>query len=34
LQSIPGVGPVLARTMLGQVPELGTLVHFHRSTCA
>ena len=25
LQSIPGVGPVLARTMLGRVPELGTL---------
>lgn len=25
LQSIPGVGPVLARTMLGQGPELGTL---------
>jgi transposase len=25
LQSIPGVGPVLARTMLAQVPELGTL---------
>jgi transposase len=25
LQSIPGVGPVLARTMLGHVPELGTL---------
>lgn len=25
LQSIPGVGPVLARTMLGQVPELGPL---------
>lgn len=25
LQSMPGVGPVLARTMLGQVPELGTL---------
>ena len=24
-QSIPGVGPVLARTMLGQGPELGTL---------
>ena len=24
-QSMPGVGPVLARTMLGQVPELGTL---------
>ena len=24
-QSIPGVGPVLARTMLGHVPELGTL---------
>ena len=23
-QSMPGVGPVLARTMLGQVPELGT----------
>jgi transposase len=27
LRSIPGVGPVLARTMLGQVPELGTLSH-------
>jgi transposase len=27
LRSIPGVGPVLARTMLGQVPELGTLRH-------
>jgi transposase len=25
LQSIPGVGPVLARTMLGPVPALGTL---------
>jgi transposase len=25
LQSIPGVGPVLSRTLLGQVPELGTL---------
>ena len=25
LQSIPGVGPVLARTMLAQVPDLGTL---------
>jgi len=25
LQSIPGVGPVLARTMLGQGPELGAL---------
>src|SRR5439155_1358725 len=25
LQSIPGVGPVLAPTMLGQVPELGRL---------
>ena len=25
LRSIPGVGPVLARTMVGQVPELGTL---------
>lgn len=27
LRSIPGVGPVLSRTMLGQVPELGTLGH-------
>jgi transposase len=26
-RSIPGVGPVLSRTMLGQVPELGTLRH-------
>src|SRR5262249_18483108 len=25
LQSIPGVGPVLSRILLGQVPELGTL---------
>jgi transposase len=27
LRSIPGVGPVLSRTLLGQVPELGTLSH-------
>jgi len=27
LRSIPGVGPVLAQTMLAQVPELGTLGH-------
>jgi transposase len=27
LRSIPGVGPVLSRTMVGQVPELGTLSH-------
>jgi len=27
LRSIPGVGPVLAHTMLAQVPELGTLGH-------
>jgi transposase len=25
LQSVPGVGPVLSRTLLAQVPELGTL---------
>jgi transposase len=25
LQSVPGVGPVLSRTLLGHVPELGTL---------
>jgi transposase len=25
LQSVPGVGPVLSRTLLGQLPELGTL---------
>ncbi len=25
LQSVPGVGPVLARTLLGEVPELGKL---------
>ena len=29
LRSIPGVGPVLSRTLLGQVPELGTLRHKH-----
>ena len=27
LRSVPGVGPVLARTLLAQVPELGTLTH-------
>ena len=27
LRSIPGVGPVLSRTMVAQVPELGTLSH-------
>src|SRR5207237_4435684 len=27
LRSIPGVGPVLSRTMLAQVPELGTVGH-------
>lgn len=27
LQSTPGVGPVLSRTLLGTVPELGTLTH-------
>ena len=27
LRSVPGVGPVLARTLLAGVPELGTLTH-------
>jgi transposase len=27
LRSVPGVGPVLARTLLARVPELGTLTH-------
>jgi transposase len=27
LRSVPGVGPVLARTLLAEVPELGTLKH-------
>jgi transposase len=27
LRSVPGVGPVLARTLLAEVPELGTLPH-------
>lgn len=27
LRSVPGVGPVLARTLLAEVPELGTLSH-------
>jgi transposase len=27
LRSIPGVGPVLSRTLLAQVPELGTVSH-------
>jgi len=25
LQSVPGVGPILSRTLLGHLPELGTL---------
>lgn len=28
-RSIPGVGPILARTLLGQVPAWGTLSHTH-----
>ena len=27
LQSVPGVGPVLSRTLLGELPELGRLTH-------
>lgn len=27
LRSVPGVGPVLARTLLAELPELGTLSH-------
>jgi transposase len=27
LQSVPGVGPVVSRTLLGALPELGTLTH-------
>src|ERR671911_1115162 len=27
LRSVPGVGPVLARTLLAEVPELGSLTH-------
>ena len=27
LQSVPGVGPVVSRTLLGTLPELGTLTH-------
>ncbi len=32
LRSVPGVGPVLARTLLAELPELGTLSH--RRLCA
>ncbi len=32
LRSVPGVGPVLARTLLAELPELGTLTH--RRLCA
>jgi transposase len=31
LRSVPGVGPVLARTLLAELPELGTLSHKHLS---
>ena len=27
LRSAPGVGPVVARTLLAQLPDLGTLLH-------
>jgi transposase len=27
LRSVPGVGPVLARTLLAELPELGTITH-------
>jgi transposase len=27
LHSVPGVGPVVSRTLLGELPELGTLTH-------
>jgi transposase len=27
LRSVPGVGPVLARTLLAELPEVGTLTH-------
>jgi transposase len=27
LRSVPGVGPVLSRTLLAELPELGTLRH-------
>jgi len=27
LQSVPGVGPVMSRTLLAELPELGTLTH-------
>ena len=27
LQSVPGVGPIVSSTLLGELPELGTLSH-------
>jgi transposase len=30
LRSVPGVGAVLARTLLAELPELGTLTHKRR----
>jgi len=27
LQSVPGVGPIVSRTLLGELPELGRLTH-------
>jgi len=34
LQSAPGVGPVVSRTLLGALPELGTLTHKHIAALA
>lgn len=32
LRSVPGVGPVLARTLLAELPELGSITHKHLSS--
>jgi len=34
LRSIPGIGPVVARTLLGELPELGTLDRQHLAALA
>lgn len=34
LQSVPGIGPIVSATLLGELPELGTLTHKQIATLA
>ncbi len=34
LQSVPGIGPIVSATLVGELPELGTLTHKQIATLA